>query len=41
MRILVTGGTGLVGGRLLPHLLQRNDDVIAVARDVRAAPSLD
>jgi uncharacterized protein len=32
MRVLVTGGTGLVGGRLLPRLLERGDQVLAVTR---------
>jgi len=30
--ILVTGGTGLVGGHLLWHLLQENDRVVAIRR---------
>ena len=30
--IVVTGGTGLVGGNLLWHLLQENDRVIAIRR---------
>ena len=30
--ILVTGGTGLVGGHLLWHLLQNNDRIIAIRR---------
>ena len=30
--ILVTGGTGLVGGHLLWHLLQKNDKIIAIRR---------
>lgn len=33
MTILVTGGTGLVGGHLLWHLLQRHDTVIALKRN--------
>lgn len=30
--IVVTGGTGLVGGNLLWHLLQKNDRIIAIRR---------
>lgn len=33
MRILVTGGTGLVGRALVPQLLNRNDEVLCVTRD--------
>ena len=33
MKILVTGGTGLVGGHLLWHLLQQHDQVIALKRN--------
>jgi dihydroflavonol-4-reductase len=32
MRILVTGATGLVGGHLLWHLLQQNDNIVALRR---------
>jgi uncharacterized protein (TIGR01777 family) len=32
MRVLVTGGTGLVGHRLLPRLLERGDQVLALSR---------
>ena len=32
MRVLITGGTGLVGGRLLPRLLERGDEVLVVTR---------
>ena len=31
-RILVTGATGYVGGRLVPHLLDRGDEVVCLVR---------
>lgn len=33
MHVLITGGTGLVGSRLLPQLLDRNDQVLVVTRN--------
>lgn len=33
MRILVTGGTGLVGRHLIPLLLERGDEVLCLSRD--------
>ena len=33
MRILVTGGTGLVGRKLIPLLLDRGDEVLCLSRD--------
>ena len=35
MRILVTGATGYVGGRLIPRLLERGHDVRVLVRDPR------
>ena len=32
-RVLLTGATGYVGGRLLPTLLERGHDVRALSRD--------
>jgi uncharacterized protein len=32
MRVFVTGGTGLVGGHLIPRLLQRGDEVLVLTR---------
>ncbi len=37
MRVLVTGGTGLVGSRLLPRLLERNDEVLVLTRQEKPA----
>src|SRR5438552_1162431 len=37
MRVFVTGGTGLVGGRLVPRLLQRGDEVVLLTRRPDAA----
>lgn len=34
MRVLVTGATGFVGGRLGPALGERGHDVVALGRDV-------
>ena len=33
MRILVTGATGYIGGRLIPRLLERGHEVFALVRD--------
>lgn len=38
MRVLVTGATGFVGGHLVPVLLDRGDDVLAVIRPGSRAP---
>lgn len=41
MQILMTGGTGLIGRALAPHLLARGDEVLVVSRDAaRAARAL-
>jgi uncharacterized protein len=37
MRILITGGTGLVGRHVIPALLARGDEVVCVSRDAQRA----
>jgi uncharacterized protein YbjT (DUF2867 family) len=37
MRVLVTGATGYIGGRLVPLLLEKGYDVIVLVRDPRRA----
>jgi uncharacterized protein len=37
MRIFVTGGTGLVGSRLMPRLLERGDQVVVLTRRPQTA----
>ena len=40
MRILVTGGTGLLGGRLIPKLVENGDEVFALARSASSGAKL-
>src|SRR5580704_19353273 len=40
MRILVSGGTGLLGGRLIPKLVEHGDQVFALARSASAHAKL-
>jgi uncharacterized protein (TIGR01777 family) len=40
MQIFITGGTGLVGTRLVPRLQQRGDTVLVLSRRASAGPSL-
>src|SRR5262245_22659315 len=40
MRILVTGGTGLIGGRIVARLLDRGVDVVVLSRSARVALKL-
>ena len=40
MRILVTGGTGLLGGRLIPKLVENGDQVFALARSASSHAKL-
>ncbi|MHB1536103.1 MAG: SDR family oxidoreductase, partial [Acidimicrobiales bacterium] len=37
MRVLVTGGSGFLGGKVLPELRRRGHDVVALARSTPAA----
>lgn len=37
MEVLMTGGTGLIGRALIPHLLVRGDNVTVITRDVARA----
>ena len=40
-RVLLTGGTGFVGGALLRRLLERGDDVVALARSPESAEAIE
>lgn len=40
MRVLVTGGTGFLGGRVVEHLAARGHEVCALVRDPGAAPAI-
>ena len=39
-RVLLTGGSGFIGGALLGRLLERGDDVVALARSDASAAAL-
>lgn len=39
MRVLVTGATGYIGGRLVPRLLEAGHEVRVLVRDLRRVPS--
>jgi uncharacterized protein (TIGR01777 family) len=41
MRIFITGGTGLVGSRLVPYLRQRGDTVLVLSRRAKAIEGLN
>src|SRR5262249_56540398 len=40
-RVFVTGGGGVIGGALVARLLERGDEVVALARTDTAAAALD
>jgi uncharacterized protein (TIGR01777 family) len=37
VKVFITGGTGLVGGALVPRLLERGDEVVVLTRDAEKA----
>jgi uncharacterized protein (TIGR01777 family) len=41
MRVFITGGTGLVGSKLVPHLRQHGDTVLVLSRRANAAAGMD
>ena len=41
MRVLVTGGTGHLGGAVAAHLVRDGDDVRILARRPRADPAIE
>lgn len=40
-KVVVTGATGFIGQHLIPRLLKHGFDVVAIARDIRKAQSLE
>lgn len=40
MRVFMTGATGLIGSRIVPRLLDRNDRVVVLTRDVDRAKEI-
>ena len=40
MRVFIAGATGVYGRALIPRLLERGDEVVALARSVENVPAI-